>query len=1050
MNASEGKKEEIREDLLSISRENILEHAEDFGFLRREGIRMIEQLSGNVWTDYNATDPGITLLEAMCYALTDLGYRTLMEPQDILARDPAGEEGESAGEGDAGKHGASGQMGDAGKYGASAGEGDAGKRAASAGPLAHEILPSQPLTIADYRKLIIDTEGVKNAFIEPTFDNEVFLYYSGGPALDYVRGADARSVQLKGLYRVLVEFEYAVLRSGRQKEVIADVRGRLQAHRGLCEDFVVVSEVETELVPLDMKVVVHEGADIERVAAEILNLVQNKFSSGIPFYSLWQLQHKGIPTEEIFEGPLLKHGFIDTAELNASVRQTRVVLSDLINPILAIEGVIAIHHFNRKGEQPPAYFGERPMEEEPKKLSKMLRLDVEGSTIQFVRSGDRHRHEDTSPDSGKVLALYHFLQSQVKTTKLQKHRNHIEAPEGTFMDIARYRPFQQDLPVCYLDERKLLLEEEAVQIVDRWGDPGVEAIIQTNAPLKARPEDRAVQVLQLKGFLMVFEQLMADYCARLANIGRLFSDESLSQTYFPRILRGNIPDVEELYLHLSHFERLLPVITEPEEDFLKGRNAILDHLLARVAERIDPESLYPGRGRNSAGHALIRAKEGFVREYIQLSKNRGRGFNYANKQETWDTGNVAGVKKRICRLLGMEEYKTDFLTQDWITIDKHEHSQGVTRHAVVIRAEKGGRELLRSKGYDSDSETRNTLEFILRHGGDRKYYKTDHDRGKYFYELRRTNSEEAKDGVADRYFDTAAERDEHLEELLALLTGFIKKENFHLVEHLLLRPRLEPQEEDTGRPGHSNVHLLLPRVVPRGRAAAGGQPREQLYRFKWTREKIAGNKEIFKLTLVIKTAGEPVLFTVDDDFQYMEDLFERMRLMREAGADKGNYDPDRGRDGRRIFHLKDKNRVLARGTKTYTRKEDMEKEIEELVAFFSYEQTLQSERDANEEEQETIASDADPYSFQVSYFIPTWPLRLSDPSFRHVVEKCIATETPAHILPRVYWLDYKEMKDFETAYKPWLENIAGEGIPDTAVVNHFVGVMNHLFQTYRY
>ena len=80
-----------------------------------------------------------------------------------------------------------------------------------------------------------------------------------------------------------MEFEYAVEQSKRQKEVLAAIRQRLQSHRNLCEDFVVVSEVEMEDVPLHAELVVHEGADIERIAAEIFHIVQNSFSPGMPF-----------------------------------------------------------------------------------------------------------------------------------------------------------------------------------------------------------------------------------------------------------------------------------------------------------------------------------------------------------------------------------------------------------------------------------------------------------------------------------------------------------------------------------------------------------------------------------------------------------------------------------------------------------------------------------------------------------------------------------------------------------------------------------------------
>ena len=70
----------------TISKENKLTAAEDYNKLRREGILHIEKLTGDVWTDYNTHDPGITMLEALCYAITDLAYRTGFDMRDLLAQ----------------------------------------------------------------------------------------------------------------------------------------------------------------------------------------------------------------------------------------------------------------------------------------------------------------------------------------------------------------------------------------------------------------------------------------------------------------------------------------------------------------------------------------------------------------------------------------------------------------------------------------------------------------------------------------------------------------------------------------------------------------------------------------------------------------------------------------------------------------------------------------------------------------------------------------------------------------------------------------------------
>ena len=53
-----------------------LQQAEDYRLLRAQGMDYIQCLSSKVWTDHNLHDPGITTLEVLCYALTDLAYRT--------------------------------------------------------------------------------------------------------------------------------------------------------------------------------------------------------------------------------------------------------------------------------------------------------------------------------------------------------------------------------------------------------------------------------------------------------------------------------------------------------------------------------------------------------------------------------------------------------------------------------------------------------------------------------------------------------------------------------------------------------------------------------------------------------------------------------------------------------------------------------------------------------------------------------------------------------------------------------------------------------------
>ena len=116
-------------EIMTISKNRTLPASMDFELLRREGLKHIEELASDIWTDYNVHDPGITILEALCYAITELGYRSRFDMKDLLA-------------------------------------GDNGKLVPGQTLFtAKEILTINPLTINDYRKLLVDIEGIQNAWL---------------------------------------------------------------------------------------------------------------------------------------------------------------------------------------------------------------------------------------------------------------------------------------------------------------------------------------------------------------------------------------------------------------------------------------------------------------------------------------------------------------------------------------------------------------------------------------------------------------------------------------------------------------------------------------------------------------------------------------------------------------------------------------------------------------------------------------------------------------------------------------------------------------------
>src|SRR4051812_45866641 len=94
-----------------------------YDFLRQEGLNRIQELAGKIWTDYNLSDPGISIMEVLSYVITDLGYRTSYPIKDILAQDP-----------------------------------DALPTDIKNFYTARQIMPMNPVTFNDYRKLLIDCD----------------------------------------------------------------------------------------------------------------------------------------------------------------------------------------------------------------------------------------------------------------------------------------------------------------------------------------------------------------------------------------------------------------------------------------------------------------------------------------------------------------------------------------------------------------------------------------------------------------------------------------------------------------------------------------------------------------------------------------------------------------------------------------------------------------------------------------------------------------------------------------------------------------------------
>ncbi len=56
----------------------------EFEDLRRASVSYAQEASGEIWTDYNVHDPGVTLLEQTCFALSQIAYQVSLPTRDLL------------------------------------------------------------------------------------------------------------------------------------------------------------------------------------------------------------------------------------------------------------------------------------------------------------------------------------------------------------------------------------------------------------------------------------------------------------------------------------------------------------------------------------------------------------------------------------------------------------------------------------------------------------------------------------------------------------------------------------------------------------------------------------------------------------------------------------------------------------------------------------------------------------------------------------------------------------------------------------------------------
>lgn len=569
---------------------------QNFKELKEEGLGFIQSTSGVAWTNFNQSDPGVTILDQMCYALTELGYCNDFSISDILTR-PDGKL----------------QMEDQ-FY------------------LPEIILTTSALTANDYSKLLIDgVEGVDNAIIISSSKAYPFANY---------------------VYETYLLIN-KVISTDSYDDICNSAYYCLNKSRNLGEQFLKPIPLTSKIFTLRGRLNIKSETLLNATLVQIQNAIQNYIFPGITQAGYSALKEKGIATNSIFNGPRLKNGWILSDELGKKTDTLSsaglVAVFNSVSNVLSVTGLCFNEAANEKQIQVSA--------------TDIIVIDLMASVLSCKL--EIYCNGVQVSEIQNALSDQTTKANQLFTTIAYGAWNESQAglPKGKFRDIETYYSIQNTFPEIF----------------------GVGAdSVDSNAT-----DFEIAQSRQLKGYLALTDQVLANQFSQLGNVDKLFSFKntltgipsqiksfystagnygntyeeypvpflSFSSTYFYQSLY-DIPHIKPLLKNANLFDysyeiesgkieeqndwneyKLDPYnsyiwglmcLMEDEDINTSRRNAILDHLLARhgespmVVDSIINNSVYTGTAQKDQ----VIFKSLYLQNLGLLSYYRQKTYNY--------------------------------------------------------------------------------------------------------------------------------------------------------------------------------------------------------------------------------------------------------------------------------------------------------------------------------------------------------------------------------------------------------------------------------------
>ncbi len=209
-----------------------------FAELQKRTIQEVQGLSGDVWTDFNPHDPGVTIAEVANYALTELSYKLSFKLEDYLSDTD-------------GRYSVQ-------KYGLFP---------------ANEVYPTSPVTTDDYRKLILaHFPAVENVGVET--DSEHGIYHFRLRLSPFFKGTD----------------------------ITKRVRRFFHKHRNLCENIGEVNIIEPQNLLLSADIELETGVDAIDVLVQVFYTAMSYIAGAVKIEEKTQDDFAVLSPNEWYDG----------------------------------------------------------------------------------------------------------------------------------------------------------------------------------------------------------------------------------------------------------------------------------------------------------------------------------------------------------------------------------------------------------------------------------------------------------------------------------------------------------------------------------------------------------------------------------------------------------------------------------------------------------------------------------------------------------------------------------------------------------------------------